>query len=213
MWAVTLLADCADSCGMEPVLDRASPLTSVLTPGERLIWVGHPTRAGRTLPAPRYLAMIVVAFGYLLERLVSSCIGSPLPILARLELFALGIIFVSPVFWLRHLDRLVEDTTYVLTNKRLLMAVGPDRAQIREVALAALAPVNIRWVHRNGRVLVFDRRGPGSSRAIWTFLDSGKADKWFTPWIVDNQEFVRQLIETARKDYWSEPISSNSRKE
>ena len=41
--------------------------------------------------------------------------------------------------------------------------------------------------------------------SVWTFLDNGKAYKWYTPWIVDHQESVRQLIETARDNYWFQP--------
>jgi hypothetical protein len=99
--------------------------------GRALIWLGRPTRGGLTLPAPRYFAVIVVGFGYVFERLVAYCIGPPLPLLTQLELFGLGMLFLTTLFWVRRLDRLAEETTYALTNQRLLMAVGPEHGAAR----------------------------------------------------------------------------------
>ena len=66
---------------------------------------------------------------------------------------------MGPLFWLRRQDCLARDTTYALTDRRLLMAVGPDRGQIREVALASLASVQIRYRQWYGRVLDLVSRG------------------------------------------------------
>jgi hypothetical protein len=182
---------------MGPVLDPTSSVTKVLSPGERLIWVGQPTRTV-ALPATRYLVMMAVGLGYLIEALVAYYAG-PLPVLSRIELFVVGALLISPLWFLSRHDR---DTTYAVTNRRLLMAVGPDRRQVREVTLEALVPVQVRYRYRYGIVLDFRKRGPGSRTPVWTFLDSGKPDKWYTPWSVDNPESVRQLIENAQNNYW-----------
>jgi hypothetical protein len=183
-----------------PILDRANPIPAVLHSGESLIWMGKPKGGGLAVPSlpARQLVVIAVGLGLILEMLVDHWAG-PLPALAKVELFAAGALLMAPLYWL---GREARNTTYAVTNQRLLMSVGPDRAQIRELTLAELGPAVI-YHHRDyGRVLSFGKRGPRNATSVWTFLDGGKADKWFDPWCVDDPEAVRQLIETASNNYW-----------
>jgi hypothetical protein len=149
--------------------------------------------------------VIAVGLGIILEALVSHWLG-PLPISARFELFAAGGLLMAPLFFLGGEAR---KTTYAVTTERLLMAVGPDRGQIREVTLAELGPARISRHRYYGRVLEFKRRGPHSALPVWTFLDGRKTDKWFAPWTPDDPEAVRQLIETASNHYWFDARKTN----
>jgi hypothetical protein len=180
------------------VLDRENPIARVLNPGERLIWVGRPRRSAFLLPAARYLVLIAAGFGFFFERFVAYAVGS-LSALAQIEFFIVGGLFLAPLLCLDRLDR---GTTYAVTNLRLLIATGPDRKQIRELTFADLGSVRVHWRRTFGRVLVFARRGPVATTPAWSFLDSGKPDKGFTPWIVDHPESVQQLIKNANDRYW-----------
>ena len=86
-----------------------------------------------------------------------------------------------------------------ITNQRLLMALGPDRGQIREVALTDLASVYVHYRRRYGyNALNFTKRGQSTRMSVWAFVDSGKPDKWDSPWIPEDPLSVRQMIEDAR---------------
>jgi hypothetical protein len=180
-----------------PVLDRASSIAEVIHPGERLIWAGQPGGAVRVPPA-RQLVVIAVGLGYIVEALVSHWAG-PLTALNKIELFASGGFMMAPLFLV---GREARKTTYVVTNQRLLMAVGPDRGQICEVTLTALGPMRIYYDQWYGNALHFAKRGPDAGAPVWTFLDSGKPYKWYAPWSVNDPETVRQLIQTASNQYW-----------
>jgi len=187
---------------MEPVLDCANPLPAVLRPGERVIWVGRPKGWQQGLPATPYLVMLAAGLGLAADKFVFYCMG-PLPPSTRMELLLFGgisaVIIIAPFYYLR---RQVRETTYAITSQRLLMAIGPDRGQIRELTLGSLGSTRVHYVRNYGTVLDFTIRGAGPKRAVWTFLESGKHDRWYTPWKVDDPESVRQLIETASNDYW-----------
>jgi hypothetical protein len=198
--------DCADSGGMEPVLDRDNPLAGVLRQAERVIWVGQPKARLRAALRTRYLVMIAAVVVFVLEKFMSHLSG-PVPVWAQIELVAAGGIFVLPLWYV---GRETRATAYAVTSQRLLMAVGSDRGQIRELSLGALGPVRIHHVRYYGSVLDFSRRGDGTRQGsgarprVWTFLESGKPDRWYAPWSVDDPESVRQLIETASNNYWLE---------
>ena len=185
---------------MDAVLDQANPITGVLHPGENVIWMGQPKDGGLAVPSVpgRQLVAIAAGIGFIFETLASHCAG-PLPVSAKIEIFSAGGLLMAPLYWLGREARM---TTYAVTNQRLLMAVGPDRAQIRELTLAELGPVRIYYDRRYGRVLSFAKRGPLNAASVWTFLDSGRKDRWFDPWMVDDPEAVRQLIEAASNNYW-----------
>jgi len=184
----------------DPVLEQASPIAGVLHPGESVIWMGHPKGGGLAIPSMpgRQLVVIAAGIGFIFETLAYHWAG-PLPMFAKIELFAAGGLLMAPLYWL---GREARRTTYAVTNQRLLMAVGPDRAQIRELTLAELGPAQICYDRRYGRILSFGKRGSLPAASVWKFLDSGKKDRWFDPWIVDDPEAVRQLIETASNNYW-----------
>jgi hypothetical protein len=130
----------------DPVLNEANPITRVLHPGENVIWMGRPKGGGLAIPLlpGRQLAVIAAGIGFIFETLVSHWAG-PLPMFAKIELFAAGGLLMTPLYWLGQEAR---RTTYAVTNQRLLMAVGPDRAQVRKLTLAELGPAQIfydRW--------------------------------------------------------------------
>jgi len=189
---------------MEPALDRANPFAGVLHADERFIWVGQPKARIRAVLRTRYLVMIAVVVVIVLEKFMSYLSG-PVPVWAQIELVAAGGIFMVPLWYLR---REVRVTAYAVTSQRLLMAVGSDRGQIRELSIGALGSVRVHRVRYYGKVLDFSRRGDGTRQGagarpkVWTFLDSRKPDRWYAPWSVDDPESVRQLIEAASNDYW-----------
>jgi hypothetical protein len=177
------------------------PFAGVLNPGERLIWTGQPKRRIQAVLRPRYLVMLAAVIGCALVTWMSHLAG-PLPIWAQIELIAAGGVFVAPLWFL---GREARATAYAVTSRRLLMAIGP---QIREVSLGELGPMRIHYVREYGTVLDFSRRGDGSragsgaTPAVWTFLDTGKRDRVYRPWSVDDPEAVRQLIDAASNNYW-----------
>jgi hypothetical protein len=180
--------------------DQSSLIAAVLHPGERVIWEGQSSGGGlATRTPPKQLALIPPAVGLILETLVSHWSG-PLPVFTKLELFTGGALLMAPVYWF---GREAQRTTYAITNQRLLVATGPERAKIRELTLAALGPMRIYYARRYGRILSFGKRGPHEREPVWSFLDSGAAEKRFLPWAVEDPEAVRQLIQTARDNYWT----------
>ena len=180
------------------VLNPADLITPVLNPGERLIWIEQRRCGAIPLPAVRYRVLIAVGFGFFFERLVTYAADS-LSTFAQIELFIVGGLLLVPVLWR---DGVHEATTYAVTNRRLLIAVGPARKQIRELTFAELGSVRVSYDRYGvGRILEFAKRGP-SGAPVWSFLDGGKPDKRFTPWKVDDPKAVQQLIKNANDQYW-----------
>lgn len=113
-----------------------------------------------------------------------------------MELFAIAVLFLLPMLfcWYRFVQ--IRKTAYAITNQRLLVAVGAEREKIRTVDIRVLSPVRLSPSRQGGKVLFFSVRGRES---VWTFLTSGKADKWRgQTWRVENPESLRQLIESIR---------------
>ena len=184
--------------GMELASSSENLIRSALLPEERLIWVGQPKRRELAIPRMRYLLMIGAALGCGLDWWLSHSVG-PLPVWAQMELIAAGCLPMLPLWWLGRRARI---TTYAVTSRRLLMAVGPDRGGVLEVDLAVLGGVGVSRHRRYyGKVLNFSRRAPSSNTPVWTHLDSGKPDKWYEPWVVDDPESIRKLIESATHEW------------
>jgi hypothetical protein len=183
-----------------PAQDLSSPIAAILRSGEHVIWEGRSRGGGLAILMPaRQVALIALAVGLGLETLVSRWSG-PLPLFAKLELFTAGALLMAPVYCL---GRRARNTTYAITNQRLIVANGPERGKIRELTLAELGPVQILYDQRYGRMLSFGKRGPHAWEPVWTFLDTGAAEKSLLPWTVDDPEAVRQLIQTASDNYWT----------
>lgn len=173
----------------------------MIQPGEQVLWVGRPRGAPVALPATRYLVLIALGVGYVLEEGVGYLLDGvgPLPIVFRVMLFAVGSLFLLPLYWARRRDR---DTTYAVTTHRLLMSIGSDRDQVREVRLTALGRVkrddHVRYYRNQGGILWFRKARQASKTPVWSFVESGKPDPWDSPWCVDEPEAVLDIIETAR---------------
>jgi len=191
---------------MEPVLDHNNPLASVLQPGERLIWIGKPKRRDWARPKTLHLVTIAAALGWILERLTSYCLG-PFPASVEIVIIAAGgaLALMVPFWFVGHQ---IRATAYAVTSQRLLMALGPNRRQIREITLGTLGSVRVHRVRWFGKVLDFAKRGDGTRAGsgarptVWTLLENGTPDKRYAPWSVDDAESVRRLIETASDQYW-----------
>jgi hypothetical protein len=142
-------------------------------------------------------------FGHSLGKLLAMQKSHPVPF--DLELVSAAGVALSIAVGV-HLGckiRRMFRTVYALTDRRLLIAVGPRRDKIRVVALSALAPVGFVRTPNSGLMLNFTVRGavsPGQSQPpVWKFLESGQADTWSPRWLVRDPERVRQLIEDARE--------------
>jgi hypothetical protein len=195
---------------MGPDFARKSLLTSVLKRGEQLLWAGEPRRPWLSLPALRYVVMIAIAAGYLFKELVVHyrTASEPLSIFLQMELITVGIALWSPAFLVLMTRRQDRNITYAITNQRLLMALGPNRDQIREVALTDLASVQVHYRRRYGyNALNFTKRGQSAQMPVWVFADSGRPDRWDSPWIPEDPQFVRRMIEDARAKLY--PLSAH----
>jgi len=87
------------------------------------------------------------------------------------------------------------------------MALGPQRKDLRAVALTALGRVQIVSRRGAGRELLLNPRRPERTffgpKSVWTFLETGEADKRATPYLrVDDPTSVQQLLENARNAVW-----------
>jgi hypothetical protein len=174
---------------------------SVLSPREKLLWIGEPPWAtGRRLGA--------VAIGLLFVFTVALFFWiAPLPDhlgFRRTAGLFLGVALYCTVPFSLIRFGLCGDRTkaYALTDQRLLIMVGPRREDVRMIALTALAPVEIMRQPKHDKMVQFSLTGTGLLRyahPIWRCLDSGRVDTWSdSNWYVDDPEAVRKLIEGAR---------------
>jgi hypothetical protein len=115
----------------------------VLNPGERMVWSHQrqPIFSRSLLTRLAIVASVLWFVAFMLLHDVSLK-GQQRPLWLRVELFcSAGWFFILPVF-LCWLDlRLARNTAYALTDRRLLLALGPRRKDIRAVALTALGRV------------------------------------------------------------------------
>jgi hypothetical protein len=190
-------------------MDSSALFTGVLNPGERTVWSyqRQPILSGSLLKRFAIVASVLWFGAFMLLRDVSGK-GQQRPLWLRVELLcSAGWFFILPVF-LCWLDlRSARNTAYALTDRRLLMALGPQRKDIRAVALTALGRVQIVTRRGSGRQLLLNLRRPQRTffgpKSVWTFLDTGETDKRATPYLrVDDPAAVQQLLENARNAVW-----------
>lgn len=165
-------------------MDGSVLFETVLDPGERLLWSGQPRKYTLCFAGLNFVAL-AVGLGYVFTKTLGMQ-AAPLPVVLKTELVLVGTMFATVGYLL--ISRLLRawNTAYGLTDRRLLMAVGPSRHAIRTVSLAELDPVVTEYRPKVGKVLVVSRRGachPNPSRFVWAVRDV---------------EGVRKLIETAR---------------
>lgn len=152
----------------------------VLGPGERLLWSGQPRKYTLLFAGMNFVAL-AVGLVYIFTKTFRMQ-TEPLPFVLKVELVLVGAMFATVGHLL--VSRLLRSwkTAYALTDRRLLMAEGPDGHAIRDVSLAELDPVKTEYLPKVGKVLVFSRRG-GERLPVWAVRDV---------------EGVRKLIEAAR---------------
>ena len=180
-------------------MDVYAPFQGVLQSQERLLWAGRPAQGPRfaRMARPRYLA-VLLAIGYACSKLLAHW-QSPLPAAIQIELAAAVLILVAPLIWVWFHFRRIPNTVYAVTNQRLFIAVGARREKIRTVKLDQLAPVRLHTGRQGSTVVAFRVIGQYARIPIWTFLVSGKIDKWSQPtWRVDDPAALQELIETVR---------------
>jgi hypothetical protein len=117
---------------------------------------------------------------------------APLAVLARLEVTGVAAVVaalsISVGIWMWR----TWNTAYGLTDRRLLMAVGPKREKMRTLALGELDPVRIVLRTRAGKLLLFAKvllfclSGttciPNRQRPpIWKFLEAGERTRREAP--------------------------------
>jgi hypothetical protein len=192
----------ADSLDM----DASGRFTSVLNPGEHLVW-SYQVRVKRSgaIAGFTIVASTLWAGSFMFLRDASRAYARTLWLRAELIGVA-GYFLLLPVFVLWLKLRWARKTAYALTDRRVLMAVGPRREDIREVALTALGRVMI----VNGHELLLTPRLPLRSffkpPSVWTFPDTGKPDQWASPyWRVPDSASVQELLENARNAIWYLP--------
>jgi hypothetical protein len=112
-----------------PKLDGSALFVGVLNPGERMVWsYRRQPIFSRSLLTRFAIVASVLWFGAFMLLHDISGKGQQRPLWLRVELFcSAGWFFILPVFlcWL-HL-RSARNTAYALTDRRLLMALGPER--------------------------------------------------------------------------------------
>jgi hypothetical protein len=182
-------------------MDGTVLFQSVLEPGERLVWTGRYSRT----PAGHILSLLigVVLMTVVVNtfRKVIAARTEPLPMLLQVELGALAVLILFMMLWPFRQYFKMKEAAYAVTDRRLLVAVGPEREKMREVALNALNPVKVMQT-RGLKVVFLTLRGQGETAPVWTFLGSGAIDKWGShSWHVDDPESVCQVIETTRAGY------------
>jgi hypothetical protein len=173
----------------------------VLNPRENLLWIGKPPCASRRRLGAVAIGLLFVFTVALFFR------NAPIPphmgFQRTAELFfGVALFCTIPFSLIRFGLRGDRAKAYALTNQRLLMTVGPRREDVRMVALAALAPVEIMRRPKHDKMVQFSLTGTGLLRyaqPIWTRLDNGRADAWSdSSWYVDDPVAVQKLIEDAR---------------
>jgi hypothetical protein len=106
--------------------------------------------------------------------------------------------------------RWARNTAYALTDRRVLMTVGPRRQDIRSLPLTELGRVRI----VPNRRLLLSWRLPGQAplgpRSIWTNPNNGKIDRWAPPyWRVSDPAAVQEMLESARNAVWYTSASAS----
>lgn len=186
-------------------VDGPEVLTGVLDPDEHLVWWYERERQSETGNFIRRAAIVAampwtIAFLFFQE---SFRLGHKRPVWLRAEILcAAGFFFVLPVVFTWLIPHLGRSTVYALTNRRVLMALGPRRENLRAVALKELGRVEVVNVHELLLTLRAEEKYRGR-KALWTFLDTGRDDKWASPrWRVRDPESVQELLEKARNAVW-----------
>jgi hypothetical protein len=186
-------------------MDGSALLMGVLNPGERMVWSHQrqPIFSRSLLTRLAIVASVLWFVAFMLLHDVSLK-GQQRPLWLRVELFcSAGWFFILPVFlcWFRL--RSARNTAYAPTDKRLPLALGLRRKDIRAVALTALGRVEIVRRHE----LLLNLRRPERTffgpKPVWTFLDTGETGKRATPYLrVDDPTSVQRLLENARNAVW-----------
>jgi hypothetical protein len=161
-------------------MDRSALFETLLDPGERILWSGQPRRLIFAVAGLNF-AVLTVGLGYIfgkMQRLQTA----PLPAVLELELALVAFMLVAVGWMLGMRIFRAWNTSYAVTDRRLLTALGLNRTQVRTVPLADLDTVKTEYRPKMGKVLLFHRRG-GSKTFIWA---------------VSDVEQVRKLIEAAR---------------
>lgn len=182
-------------------MDGDALFRSVLHPRENLLWIGEPPYAsGRRLGAVAIGLLFVVAVAIFFWNVpIPPHVG-----FWRTARFVFGVALfcTAPFSLIRFGLRGDRTKAYALTDRRLLMTVGPRREDVRMVALTALAPVEVMRRPKHDRIVQFSLPSKGLTsftRPIWRCLDSGGMDLWGdSSWYVDDPDAVRKLIEDAR---------------
>jgi len=182
-------------------MDGRALFQSVLDPREKLLWVGEPPYAsGRRVGAVAVGLLFVFAVVLFFK-------AAPMPPHMGFRrtaglVFAVALFCTIPFSLIRFGLRGDRGKAYALTDRRLLMAEGPRREDVRMVALTALAPVEVIRQPKHDKMVQFSLPGEGLLRyaqPIWTCLDNGRVDTWSDSWwYVDDPDAVRKLIEDAR---------------
>jgi hypothetical protein len=174
-------------------METLTLLESVLEPGERLLWSGPPKRIAVTaLAIP---LMMLIGFGDVFRKVLARQ-QQPLPLYLQMELIAVAVVLVLPIFFYWYRSRQVAITTYAVTGRRLLIAVGTEREKIRALDLKTLSRVRVGPCRQGGKALFFTIR---AKESVWTFLISGEPDRWRgNTWRVADPDFLQQLIENTR---------------
>lgn len=180
----------------------------VLNPGERIVWSFQRQSLGSSLL--KRFAIVAGPLWFMALMLLYDIFrkGPELPLSLRVELLCgAGWFFILPVFmsWLDFHS--ARNTAYALTDRRMLMALGPQRKDIRAVALTALGRVEIISAYGGRGKLLLNLRRPERTffgpKSVWTFLDTGETDKRATPYLrVDDPTSVQKLLENARNAVW-----------
>lgn len=189
-------------------MDVLTAIENVLDPEERLIWATTPpNQQGLTVDKVWLVfLLILISVGTIFQRPLATLLN-PFPFYLQLEIMCIPALQVFVLWYFLHLDRRVS---YAVTNKRLFIAVGTKRENVRTIDLAALGQVRIVSTRSGRKALRFRLRGNDKDKSAWKFLDSGKDDRWVSAWIVDDAESVLQLIEAARAAHEQEHHSTST---
>ena len=150
------------------------------------------------------------AFGFIVFELVfKGTLGSSmrgplttgaasLPSYVYLELGSIPVLVAFLLWYVCNVD---VCSGYAVTNKRLLVAFGSNRENIRFVWLTELGPVRIytpgRGMYSGIELLYFHRQGGEPYAATWKFLVNEKTSRSACSWMVPDPESIQQLIERA----------------
>jgi hypothetical protein len=184
---------CPRICRFSSVMEALALLQSVLEPGERLLWSGPPKRVPATaLAIP---LMMLIGFGDVFRKVLMRQ-QQPLPLNLQMEMIAVAVVLVLPIFFYWYRSHQTAMTTYAATDRRLLIAVGPEHEKIRALDLKTLSRVRVGPCRQGGKALFFTIR---EKESVWTFLTSGEPDKWRGhTWRVEDPDSLQRLIESAR---------------